>query len=520
MPFVQALLIAVGCLLIYNIALAQGKSEAIVSLDRNSNTTPVANVVVPFDKAFTLHVLDAGASPIKVIYVYQSKLRNGAPRLVTNDDGKVIKDLELFEAKSREPYTFERRQDTLSMYFPALKPDQYFEIAIIRPFTKDDLKNAYALNEALFSGITSDINEADARLRKGLRASEPRIEAFRYDLSGYRTFYTKELANYYIALHDTTRYLTSSFLTMADLNYMSRILLRQTININNLAKVERIVQGKDSNVIFRGLRAPGSAGTSDATPYDDFEGRSANLQTSIDFFNSIQDSISKSLVIDNDPGLDAIDLRITAIITSLKQNQDFIKINWKKIGDAMSGDMAIAHAEILATSTVTKDLKSDGNNHFTMDFGLANVFVPDIQNHWIYMPKPYYGINYYFRAIDKNTRRANFEKKRKANREIGPDYDIAAHRDIRQQLSFSIGLTVGSISNKQFDGVIGSGILMAGLGYRLNRFFKAGAGVSLIKRIDKNPLISDKKAVPGFYINLAADLDVLQGVRDFINYFK
>ncbi len=70
------------------------------------------------------------------------------------------------------------------------------------------------------------------------------------------------------------------------------------------------------------------------------------------------------------------------------------------------------------------------------------------------------------------------------------------------------------MQNKDFDNFYNGTSLLVGPAYRFARGFKVSAGVALLKRTSKNPLISEKKVVPGAYLSASVDMDFIQSLKD------
>ena len=81
-------------------------------------------------------------------------------------------------------------------------------------------------------------------------------------------------------------------------------------------------------------------------------------------------------------------------------------------------------------------------------------------------------------------------------------------------MSLNVGITLGTMNNKDFDNFYNNNSLLIGPAYRFARAFKVSSGLALLKRGSKNPLISEKKVIPAGYLSLSVDIDFIQGVKD------
>lgn len=178
----------------------------------------------------------------------------------------------------------------------------------------------------------------------------------------------------------------------------------------------------------------------------------------------------------------------------------------------------------LTGNTVSSDLKSASGRVLFGDMGLSTIFAEDLRSETAVLPALHLGFSIYFRSIDKNTRYSRFRrdmypKKVKIHERDsvtgmpGPDYEIMTRPSIMQKLSLSVGITVTSLTNNEFDNFYKSNSLIVGPAYRLYRGFKASAGAAFLRRTSSNPLISEKKVVVGAYVSLSVDIDVLNGIE-------
>jgi hypothetical protein len=505
------LLFLVSC-----ICRGYGQSEVLITYNTKSQT-PVGSIIIPFDKKFTLQVPGCNTQNIKKVYAYQAELSNGRVALVPSPKSTApVQDLEFNQDPTGGVFTFRTSHDTLSIEFPPLKPEQLFEVAVVRSLTGDNLTKAYALNEAIYQGDATAIGSKFQVLKKADVNNSFHIEFLGYDQSEYQAFYNSKLSDYYQSLHSSANYITRPFLKIEQVNYLEDVLSGQHIYLADIGRVARLIQENNTDAIFYGYQPVKYDNMADPTPAEDYATRSTNIKASMDFFSALIDSLDHSYALAKDASITGIRSQLVFVEDALAANKKFIDATFKHINDAMASDINLQEGDVLITSTIVKSVQTQGGNHFTMEFGLANIAAFNIENKLVYLPRPFYGINYYFRPIDKNTRKKDFPH-RYPRKPGGPDYDIATERSFWQNFSVTVGLTFGAMTNTQFDNFFNNGILLAGGAYRIGKFFKVGTGVSLLKRQNKNPLISNKTAVAGFYINLSADIDLIQGVKDFTN---
>lgn len=227
--------------------------------------------------------------------------------------------------------------------------------------------------------------------------------------------------------------------------------------------------------------------------------------------------------------------------------------------------------DFLIGTTESYDIKTAGGNVLFLDAGISNLRVAGVNTDIVNIPKLYWGVSIYFRPIDKNTRRNRFpyawqlpaykgtEKYsinladnkvmaaygldtsiaynfhlRKKNlqlllsdelqdagddttvytQSVRADQRIVSRYTLFQHLSLNVGLTLGSMGNKDFDNLYNNTSLLVGPAFRFARTFKISAGVSFVKRSSNHPLVSEKEVVVGNYISLSTDIDFIQGLKD------
>ena len=88
-----------------------------------------------------------------------------------------------------------------------------------------------------------------------------------------------------------------------------------------------------------------------------------------------------------------------------------------------------------------------------------------------------------------------------------------------QHLSLTLGVSVGSITNADFENLYNKYSLLIGPAYRFNRALKVSMGVSMLRRTSMNPVISEKGVLVGGYISLSVDIDFIQGLKDITSLF-
>jgi hypothetical protein len=491
-------------------------SETIVSYNRNAQTA-LGSIIIPFDKRFTLLIPGcANISSIQRVYVYEAT-QDGNKVSPKPDKGRgyATADLIFYPFNSGNDFSFRVAHDTLLLDFPAIKPGKLFLIVLARSLCGDDVNLAYALNEACRSNDQSKVNAAFDKLDQSANTNEFNLIFFTYDANRYTQFYTASLSSYYIDLHNPANYQYPNLPDIDELNHLVAFLRHHGIIVGNVGKLAGIITENKGADLLNGCRSTSSNVYDPPATEDDFVTRSSNLQTSINYFGALIDSLDHGVAIRDKDEIDGIRTILKTTTGALVQNKKFIDEKMKKINAAMAADIHLQEADVLVSSTIVKDIKTRGGNHFTLGLGLANTAGFNTKNRFTYIPKAFYSLNYYIRSIDKNTRAKDFPKKYDDPPVDAMDYNIASVRTWQQNFAISIGFTLGSMSNSsQFSALFNNGILMIGPSYRLGRAFNISGGLSFLNRENKNPLISNKTLVIGYNLNFSLDIDFVQGVQD------
>lgn len=482
-------------------------SDAVIVYDKKTYQ-PTGSSVIPFDKRFTLqipHFVRPGAK--YRVYLYAASFEGGYRHIVSKD-GFTGAGVKLDSGV---------QGDTLNIYFHAIKPSKSFEIAVGTNLNGHLLDMAHRINEYLYDNNITDATVSFNKLQDSCLDQVMNVTFFQYrnSLSRYQLYYTNSLSTFYDNLHNPASYRTAQFPDQVEVSILERSFRAKSIGFNDNFRLMRILAQNNDHLIIDGTLNIDYTNLSEAIPRGDFKKRIKNLEKSSIFFDTLINATSKSLAVQDDNTIRIIRNKLFVISYAIRSNRDTMKSYMEQIDQSLASNTDLSAAEVLIGSTISKDIRTIGGNIITMDLGLTNIFSWDLNNRLVYFPRPYYGINIYLRPIDKNTRMKDFLKR--GSRTPNPHFRLLSMNDLLQHLSIGIGLTFTGMTNTQFDNLLNNNMLTAGLGYRIGRIAKVGTGLAMLKRTSKNPLISDKRVVGGYYISVSADLDVAQGIKDFIS---
>jgi hypothetical protein len=511
-------------------------SEQTIKFDISTQKT---DKPIPFDKSFTLEVAKVPTKQTIQVDIYEAQLRKGKRSLVKNkfecegqQQEKAVKDITV---------SFDKSGESLLIFIPPLKPNKQFDINIITTLSAD-CRAALRIVDTLI--LRNDTVNASLKYIEFFGCTIDRTFRRTYTewefLYKYRPYFNRELLPIYYDLRRHSRYQISHFsLTQAEI---------QAIGIASDSVINEFKDGKYFIALLNRPRLPAwSMGLFDirniyaARPKIDsldFIKRDAALKSNVLIFDSLLRRIDRivtfgldSIVVDtNTVSLIAIRGRVALALSQLRANSDFLNKSIENMDKKIDASNSIRMGTFLAAATVASDLKTEGGNVLFVDLGLTNLIVPGVTGSTVNIPKIYYGVSIYFRPIDKNTRRNKFPRIFDPPRQsgcavtgssikYGPDYGVVTRQSIFQQLSLNIGLTLGSMTNKDFENLYNSNSLLVGPAFRFKRAFKVSGGISLLRRNSRDPLISEKDVVMGSYVSLSVDLDFIQSIKDITSMF-
>ncbi|MDN3583963.1 hypothetical protein [Mucilaginibacter flavus] len=508
----SAVLVCVG-----TSALAQDKPSAIKSDKSYSDAkvvydfkNPETKVDIPFDQRFTFSVIHFNTAGIKRVFAYEAIFKNGIRDLkadVKDSTGQPsnLPDVEL------NKYA---HGDTLDIYFVPLKPSIEFDIAVTRSLGTANLALLYQVNELLYAGNYADARQKFSDLEDATYDSVFNLSFFSYDFDTYRAAFVATFHPAYVQLHDATQFPDGILPDMIQINRLEMGFVQNRIHYKDGCKLTRVVLDHKITELFKGfVPADYTVSTDQAAP-EDYGARIKNLKQSISIFEALDDSCRSLLARDNSAAFLQVRAMIAADLAQLKTNKDHIEKYFGQLNKAIQADAHLAEVSLLVGTTYAKDIKTQGSNIFTLDLGLSFMNAWNYRNQAAFLPKLYWGVNIYFRPINKSMRQETLPHGLKPDLVNGPDYHIVDQASGWQHFSMTLGFTTGTYSNTDFDNLFNNTTLLTGFGYRFYRAFKFSLGTAWLRRTSNNPVITGKGLCFAPYASLSVDIDLIQNLKD------
>jgi len=482
------------------------KSELSVAYDTLYQR--VTGSGIPFDKHFSLRIPVRKGTQVKVVDIYRADIRHDKRILLRNVSGNMY-------SKPDMKRSGVIQGDTAIISFPPMKPSRIFDIAVKQDAGSKTLQGIYDINEALYKG---DMADARKKFDDAVLASKNDvwgINTLMFDnFTDYRLFYSARLSVSYRNLHNDAAMVRRPLPDMADINRVSRRLIRDRVRFPDMKRLVDVLQDNNADAVSTGLFSIKYGLTADPAKATDYAVRIANLGASITFLDTLSNAIEACLAISNESDIAAIRKMVKEYAEGLELNRGFLQDGMKEINKAVTKDNRIMDMDVILGTTVARDIKTAGGNQLTLDFGMVNILTRNMTHGLAYIPKPYYGLNIYLRPVDRNTR-GRYIHRRYPDAGDGTPNSLASVNNFWMHFSICVGLTIGPMPSGQFDYLLNNSALLFGGGYRIGRFFKINSGLALLKRSNYNPLVSEKRVIGGFFVATSFDVDLVQGVKDF-----
>ncbi|TDO94938.1 hypothetical protein [Flavobacterium sp. 245] len=518
---------------------AQDSQELVLKFDLATQSL-LQKGIIPFDKKFDLVLEKMPKTKIKYIHAYQTVYKNGERLYKINkfkdcpdSTGTVkytsvaVKDLDL---------KFTQKGDTLRIKFDPLKPNVEFAVHIVTELDPNTKKMLMQLNTALSKNEKGTKEYGAIDKVTTFRDGDVVLTYFNIGLDGYKKLYDDNFKDAYDSMANSNVFKTTALISEVNIQAYDGATSKNVTDSTGGYLLLETARKKQFNDILLGRRDINNAlADSEKSIADDRspEKRIINLKNNIKYFDEVQRKltgvISKGITwykIENKRiDLNLVKEQVEQLRAELQFNFDLINSALKKIDATISKAKDMGQVVYFSSNTQALDLKTAGGNILFLDLGFTSIFATDLNNEIAHIPKLFVGFSIYFRPIDSNTRRGKFKDYKDAKNmgcivnnnslsEYGPDYGIASRWNIWQRLSLSVGITLGSMDNKDFDNYYSGNSLVLGPAYRFARAFKVSSGVALLKRSSTNPLISEKHVVAGAYVSLSVDIDVISKISD------
>jgi len=194
-------------------------------------------------------------------------------------------------------------------------------------------------------------------------------------------------------------------------------------------------------------------------------------------------------------------LTVLNIVNSLKDQ--FVRKD--QIINSFVNDLGVnVGKDISFELSTSSDFKTRAKRYIIPDIGLA--YAPEIKEIF-----PYFGVNFYFRPINKEVPLRTIKKLKNCSNQ--PLYkSLFFHR-----FSAVIGVSIKSIaSSGRRENLFAYNALLFGFGYRITDALRITSGPLLFKALNPNRLISGNQIKGTPFISFSLDLDIKEIIDDFI----
>lgn len=412
------------------------------------------NPIIPFDQAFTIKVPDLSGKSTQYVRIFKSEISNGKRNWSTSKviDCKNKKKCAIIFDKE---LSFDNTSDTLNIFIDPLKPNKLFDIVVGLNLSENLRNILMQVNSLLISG---DKEKAEIKYIEFWNKSFTREEGLGgIDMdfeSYYDSIYIKALKKEYEDLFRKKMNESEKQITLNELHLLGIISENKENYTNRILPLYKTIRDKNIRKSITGLHNISDSYSDEITvEITDFSKRDINLKSNICFFDSLLsllDKIALEETIDttkkhtNDHLIEMRE-KITTIRLNMYKNRRFLEEKLKKIDEIINTHTELTSRVVLSGNTLASDLKTDGGRILFMDAGLTNIFINDINNDLLYIPRLHMGVNIYFRAVNKNIRTNTLYRKRHFNlsrrcsysedgKEIySPDYQVISRRNIFQR---------------------------------------------------------------------------------------
>lgn len=517
-------------------------SESLIKYDLATHKT---DKPIPFDHPFTLVLEKFKGGDVINVHLYEAHMVNGnrflvynVPKTAHNNHngcctiykGQNIKDGDISAIKDKA-LNFKSDTGSLMIFVDPLKPNKLFDFNIISQLSPANKALLYQVNVLLSKGETAKAHSAFDQFDEALTDPFIHRSYLNLEFSDYQTFFNDRLSSAYRFFSTMANFPFTDSLRLNELQAVVICSNKEKEDFKDAHYLVEVIQHNYNKGLQLGL-VDISKGykKKDTTELAFGHTRLQYLQSNLLFIDSLQQRIGgliakgygKVIVGTDTVNLEHVRSKVASIHDRITGNIQQLLEKVETVSITIDNNKGIKQGTYLAGNTVSSDLKTAGGSVLFIDAGFTNITAPGLKGSHAFIPRLYSGVSIYFRPIDKNTRRNSFPKKFNpakncgcdSNGECGPDYGVITKASIWQHLCLNVGITLGTIPNKDFENFYNNTSLLVGPAYRFKRAFKISAGFAFLKRTSENPLVSERKVVVGEYASLSVDIDFIQSIKD------
>lgn len=472
-----------------NLEIFTPNNSQAIQIDRRTKKT---DNPIPFERGFPLqYALDK--EDIFNVFIYKVNIKGGVRHLDLSTDaqGNVISKYHL--------KSYDTLKNILTINVNGLPPKTLIDIAILRRLNKLELDSVLYFNELLYNNYTANNPVTDAGIGKlyedfvtfNLKPKEYKEPAF--DKLNYADFKTLfgTLYNFYQNIKTYNYTLGIGNIDDIEIADFDEKLRAAKIDDTDLLPISKIVtSGLLSDFMNGNVDITGSYPAGNISKPEKYDLRIAHLDAALIAIDKTLSLTDKLLMTGADQ--DTKDLRAELIEWRkyATNNRKNIFDNYTNILKGIKNNGYLSREEWLITGNDFNDFTQLSKFVVIPDIGITTMALRG-HDAWHFFPRPFAGVNIYFRPVDKSLPEKNF-----------PDFNLL------RVMSLQLGLTYGDLGNKEYSNLFNDFSLMAGPSFKLNRWFRLGAGTILTKQTNANPLISDLHTNFGGYFSFSFDLDI------------
>lgn len=464
---------------------------------------------LPFDKPFYL-VVNHGSynfdiSRVTDVFAYKIKIEKGQRKLFKEDVQADIK----FVLGS----TYDTADGKLSINFPALKPNQDFDISIHLSLSAKQRFELLSIVNEFSNGHTEKATEFFNKVKKGLTIANDYFQLSRtsFNCSSASEYYDAKKTSFGNIINGIEHPNFSSF------SFGSRPQIKDAFVAAGAVKFKNdilyLLYPKDltTDELQTGT-LPLSSNPGDKAETLDIITRLQNITASLTALNQIKNALWQLSLKTNDCSVQAL-LNITNTnITNLQTNQSKLKNLVDNLISVTDDGGDTYQAIWIIGSNKNYNLSTKGGSILSTEVGITNLSIRNNSNKIQNIQKLYSGIDIFFRSVDRNLPVDRFRAMSK--------YDhLSSRRTIFQHLSLFVGLTFGDfdqsdVNKKDFQNLFSGMSLLTGPSYRFCKAFRFSVGTIILRRNNPNPLITGTILTTGCYASLSVDFDFISTISN------
>jgi hypothetical protein len=473
---------------------------------------------LPFDRNFTLQYTLTPTDSIFRLFTYKVSMDNGVRDLIPYTITIPAVPLSPLPALRVLAYaTNTCNWDTLKNLIvineAALHPNTLIDIAVLKKLNKRETDSLMLINQNLYlnslgtgTGLPlATIQSLYLQLINDLTAKTfPLRTPFnKPNWNAYQHIFTTNLLPFYTALNTGT-YSYAPPGAPAPYDFRTAFNSQEIKTFDSLLGPAKIADDDlvpFASLVREGVMAQLLDGTADITakyPGDietktfDYQKRLTNLTAALAAMDKVIALFERAQMGGITPPTDLYEKIIYCRALLLSNKTSFNK-NYKEIIAYIRSNSDLSKEFWLMSENDFTDLTLLSKDLLLPDLGIATLVLKGHEKYRVF-PRPFIGVNIYFRPVDKTLKESYFPSDQK---------------DLFRLLSLQVGLTYGKLDGKEFNSLFNDFSLMAGPSVRLVRWFRMGLGTVLTQQTNANPLITQSHTNFGYYMSLSFDIDIL-----------